>query len=246
MFTREKKLIALLLTAALAFTMNTSLFAAVGAEDVATVYADTTTGPQTTASQTTEAQMSQNKLISANRMVDAYLVNYSDYVPFFGKSFKAKDFEQVLGKITISYNGQTVKVTKVKLVRLKDGVSTSYNAAIQITKTDNKDTTKAIKKLTKVNKKSKDNKLPVRIYAMNLDYAVSNNQISDLQAKGKSGKYSLKMKFASTGKKFTAKQKKDSFKVAAKKFEIVSGNLVIESGDLTGTIPQGKFENKTK
>ncbi len=77
--------------------------------------------------------------------------------------------------------------------------------------------------------------------------AVSGNQITDVEVKGKSGKYSLKFKLASTGKKFTAKQKKDSFGNAYTKFEKnTAGDWIIESGDLKGTIPAANIKDKSK
>ncbi len=197
-------------------------------------------------SKETKKAMSENKpTMSANVALDStYAVEYNQAAPFFGKSV-GKDFEKVFGEIKVKVGDKTAKATKIKLVKIKGATPTSWNAAIQIVKTDDKSMNKDVKKLTKVDKKNAaNNKLPVQIYAMNLDSAVSENQISDIQIKGSSGKFSLKLKFASTGKKFTAKQKKDTYGNAYVKFEKdKDGNWILESGDLKGTIPKEKVMN---
>ncbi len=262
MFTREKKLIALLLTAALAFTMNTSLFAAVGAEDVATAYAETTT-ETSTASQLTseiEAKMSANEIcnpveitFSEGNFKDVS-ISYNSFMPYFGGKFDKKQFKDL--KIKVSYNGKTYDATAGKVVLLKGGKESVSNASIAITKInandkDSKKLQKAIKKYTKANKKALG-KLPVRIYAFRLSAATAGLlDLSKAKASGKVGKHTFSFKFPSGkgfGKKAVVKEKKDVFGNANGNQITVSadGTLILSGNEIQGTLEKGKFTNKTK
>ncbi len=266
MFTREKKLIALLLSAALVLTMNTGLFAAVGAEDVVSAGANITS--ITTASEPTtvvdaRAMVSNNKTHEATiKLASSYDVTYYQFVPYYGKSFKAKDFEKFFGKIIISANdGAKYRASKIKVVRLNGKASTSYNAGIQIVKVEydsglasapDKKTVKAVgkalKTATKTKKKDSTANMPVRIYAMNLEYAVSLNQIETPVLKGKSGKYNLSFKVKETNKKNKFKNgKKDLNKAGTYSITLdAAKNLVVSSNDIYGTVSANKFTNSSK
>ncbi len=262
MFTREKKLIALLLSAALVLTMNTGLFAAVGAEDVASVAA-ATTSPTTPTTPTTptqdeldrEAMVSNNMTHEATiKLASAYDVTYYQYVPFYGKKWKGKDFSKVLGTIVISANGVQYKASKVKVVRLKGKSSASWNAGIAITKlevlkgTADKKTlkavTKALKTATKTKAKDSSASMPLRIYPMNLEYAVSGNQVDKPVVKGKADKLNLAFKIANSQQKMKFKNgKKDLNKASTYDIKLdAAKNLVVSSNDIYGTVSADKID----
>jgi len=268
MFTREKKLIAILLTAALAFTMNTSMFAAVGEENVEAGVALLTTG--TTPTQPTTGTNSDDKDLSGNKtpVVDeaakaielaistnkacnpvnvtvdgSYVVSYNSYQPYFGKKFNAKNFAS-LG-ITVSINGKTYKAIKGKIVRDKGGTESVSNSSIVITKLETgapKDAQKAIKKATKATAKKKG-VLRARVFAFRLNDETAKDL--GLVAKGKAGKYTLK--FTLGGKKQTISQKKDSFgNKNVGTWTVSAGGITVSTNDIQGSASAGKFANKTK
>ncbi len=97
MFTREKKLIALLLSAALALTMNTGIFAAVGAEQTAAAAANTTT--VTSSVQTTTVQTA--KLTNKKGQEFYVTMSFNETPLFTGKKI---DPVVLNAKVTISYD----------------------------------------------------------------------------------------------------------------------------------------------
>jgi beta-glucosidase len=174
--------------------------------------------------------------------VGGAIVTYNSMMPYFGGKFKAKNFAN-LG-ITVSYNGQSYKATKGKIVLKKNADESVSNASIVITKIDglDKKIAKQIKKATKANKKALG-KIPVRIYAFRLSDATV-SQLSGLKVSGKSGKYVLK--YTWDGQKVSLKQKKDSFGNKGKTTMTVSaGGITISGNDMQGSCTKG-FENKAK
>lgn len=236
MFTREKKLIALLLTAALAFTMNTSMFAAVGAEAPVEsgVYAETTT-PTTPAGYTTsEVQaLSDNKAgrpVSVN-LADKVTLSYNELVPFFGKKIPKNQEGNVLGQYKLMVNGKEVPIKKVKVVyKTKDLTQvggqypTVSNASLVITpnvKGLDKDTKKAVKAAAKATKGSKKalGKAPLIVYPIRLNEDTAKGFKAVLKGK-KAKKEKVQLILDLWGKNFKNKQGKDTFtKKGAKAFE---------------------------
>lgn len=101
MFTREKKLIALLLSAALALTMNTGIFAAVGAEVTAADAANTTT--ITSSVQTTTVQTAK---LSGKKGEYVITMSFNETPLYTGKKV---DPTVLAATITISYNNYKAK-----------------------------------------------------------------------------------------------------------------------------------------
>ena len=118
MFTREKKLIALLLTAALAFTMNTSMFAAVGAEAPVESAAYELTSAPSTGSQlasSSQTMTTVSKNVEGKNGKYTVSVNFNTTPLFIGKKLDAAMLNVTIdvtpeGKKTVS----GVKITKVK------------------------------------------------------------------------------------------------------------------------------------
>lgn len=237
MFTREKKLIALLLTAALAFTMNTSMFAAVGAEaPVESAAYELTTAPElaTPAGYTTsEVQaLSDNKAgrpVSVN-LADKVTLSYNVLVPYFGKKIPKNQEGNVLGQYKLMVNGKEVPIKKVKVVYLKEVAQkggqypTVSNASLVITpntKGLDKDTKKAVKAAAKATKGKKKElgKAPIIVYPirLNADTAKSFSGV----IKGKKAKpEKIQVILGLFGKNFKFKSGKDQFnKKGAKAFE---------------------------
>ncbi len=139
--------------------MNTSLFAAVGAEEVATVAAKTTTETSTAVNASSPSQYEGytvgdvEALVSNNAThatsendlggVKGLTVSYNKFVPFFGKTIAKDKSGSILGELTVTYQGKkiafkTAKVVYLKTVSQKGGAfPTVSNATIQI-KLDNK------------------------------------------------------------------------------------------------------------
>jgi len=251
MFTREKKLIALLLTAALAFTMNTSLFAAVGAEDVATVYENTTSNTNTSGTQTDLASPSQFEgytvgevtAVSENKQARPVSINnfggvkgltlsYNSLIPFFGKNIAKDKSGTVLGDLSVTIDGKKIGIKKAKVVYLKTvaqkggAFPTVSNASIQIT-LDNKDlkalaNKKDIKKAFKSNKGSKKQLGAAAIIVY--PYRLNSGKDKDTGLKGKASKVDkAKLILGWAGKKYNVKSGKDMFgKGADKTFSLTA------------------------
>jgi hypothetical protein len=267
MFTREKKLIALLLTAALAFTMNTSMFAAVGAEAPVESAAYELTSETSTGSQLTseiEAKMSANELcnpvditvdlVGKKDTFKGVTISYNSYMPYFGGKLDKKQFANL--KIKVSYNGKVYDAAAGKIVLCQGKDETVSNASIQITKInatnkDEKKLQKELKKYTKATKKALG-KMPIRIYAFRLSAdTVSQLDLSKAKASGKEGKRKFSFKFPAGkgfGKKATVKEKKDVFGNKDKNKITVSqdGTLILSGNEIQGTLAKGKFTDKTK
>ncbi len=241
MFTREKKLIALLLSAALVLTMNTGLFAAVGAEDVVSAKADTTTITTPTEDPTSPSQfagytigevkaMSDNspaRMISFNVAGD-FSVSFCQVIPAFGKKIKKGNFDAVLGKVTVTdlKTGEVYEMESAQVVRLKgakaDAFPTVSNAGLNIKKFKKKgdktkdkrgkEIIKTLKKQYRSKAKSINKDLGLIIYPVRL---TDDNAKSKFGAKltGKVGK-KIKLQITLFGNKFKhdSKGKKDSFK----------------------------------
>lgn len=107
MFTREKKLIALLLSAALALTMNTGIFAAAGAEDKASATAALAT--PTSSVQLTSATTSK---LTDKKGQEFYITLSFNETPLY--TGKKVDPAMLDATMTISYN--KFKKTKSELV----------------------------------------------------------------------------------------------------------------------------------
>lgn len=121
MFTREKKLIALLLTAALAFTMNTSMFAAVGAEATVESSAYTTTETSTGTQLASSSQTMKTVSANYNGKNGKYTVsvNYNTTPLFVGKKLDA-----AMLNVTIDVTpegGKTVSGVKITKVKFQKG-----------------------------------------------------------------------------------------------------------------------------
>ncbi len=256
MFTREKKLIALLLTAALAFTMNTSMFAAVGAEAPveSSVYAETTTPTTPTAPPagytTTDVQeMSSNKVartVSVN--LEGCTVSFASAVPFGGKNNKDV-LKALLDSVVIVKDGKTYVATKGKLVQFKSNSAdnkksafpTVSNAGLQITAVAEKGQTKkdknlskAFKDATKVDKKGGKAALGVIVYPFRLTNDTV-GAVDKLKASGKAGAYKLVFKYGKKPIKAKQKNGKDSYKDTYE-FKLVgdvkTGYLTVSSADI--------------
>ncbi len=179
-------------------------------------------------------------------------VNYNTQIPSFGKSFKAKDWKNILGDISVSYNNAEYTPKKVKVTKAKGKDSLSFNASIQITDieggADLKTVKKALKKATKADKSFDNNKIKIQINPLNIEYAVSNNQIDKPVIKGKADKLAVTFKYQNTGKKFTVKNgKKDSFGAPASiAYDAATKAVTIKSGDVVGVLKDGQYESKIK
>ena len=243
MFTREKKLIALLLTAALAFTMNTSMFAAVGAESVeSTAYAAETSTPSqlvtpagytTTEVQETLSKNTYGRPVSVNLTGDATL-SYNVLVPYFGKKVPKGQEGNVLGTkdITLTVKGVKVPIKKfqvkyLKTVDQKGGAYPTVSNATLIIKPDvkglDKEVKKAAKEAAKATKLQKGGKLGAAgliVYPIRLNKLTAKSELKAV-LKGKKAKTEkMNLTLALFGKNFKFKNGKDQFnKKGAKAFE---------------------------
>ncbi len=268
MFTREKKLIALLLTAALAFTMNTSMFAAVGAESVeSAVYdADATTPSQlvtpagytTTEVQETLSKNTFGRPVSVNLTADATL-SYNVLVPYFGKKVPKGQEGNVLGASTVKLivKGKEVPIKKLQVKYLKSVTQvggqypTVSNATLIIkpnVKGLDKDLKKAAKEAAKATKLQKGGKLGAAgliVYPIRLNKLTAKSELKAV-LKGKKAKTDkMKLTLALFGKNFKFKSGKDQFnKKGAKAFEFDSAftTLSISTNDIWTGI-DGTSEN---
>ncbi len=216
--------------------------------------------------------MSQNKLtgyIEGQKIEsddgNSYQVSYYEEVPFFGKGFKKKDLESVLGKIRVSANigglDYVFKVTNAKLIRMKNADSASDNASIQITKiegeggpVDKKATKTALKAMKKATKPPKGGlgALKTHIYPLNLTNGVPGDKktVENVTVSGKKvkGAYKVKMKIVSNPSKlfsFSSKSK-DSFGVPYKIELVKDKGLTVESGDVKGFVGKDNLTDNTK
>ena len=177
MFTREKKLIALLLSAALVLTMNTGLFAAVGAEDVTSEGAYLTTSASQTSSES-QTVVSQ----SANDIEGySFILSFNSTPLFTGKTV---DLGILDGKLSISGNGlsisgnDAIKVTGIKFAK---GVNkkTVGKKKFTVAKVDMKAVAKAskkdVKKALKALKKTLKTNAPFELEVKN--FSVSYNDV---------------------------------------------------------------------
>ncbi|MBR2186952.1 MAG: hypothetical protein IJ857_06405, partial [Lachnospiraceae bacterium] len=188
--------------------------------------------------------------------LDGLTVTFQSKIPFFGKSM-GKDLEKILGKVSISYNGSTYAPEKAKIVKHPDAGENEDNASLVITKlsktdgnADKKDLKKlqkAIKKATKASKKKPGN-MRIRMIAMDLNAALSANNISSPKLSGKKDKLKLEFTLTSTGKKFKTKNgKKDTFgKPVVIEFDEAKGMTVSGSYDIKGNVPADKLEKNIK
>ncbi len=272
MFTREKKLIALLLSAALVLTMNTGLFAAVGAEEVVTADAKVTSPTSVTDTSPSQIEgftvgefkdVSENKYsrpISINKIggVDKLSLSYNVLVPFFGKKIPKNQDGNILGKLTLNYDGKAINIKKVKVVYLKTvsqkggAFPTVSNASIQITvdakdlkaKVTDKATQKAIKKALKSTKGSKKalGAAQIIVYPYRLQSAGTKPVL-----KGKKDKVAkIKLIVSLAGKNYTFKSGKDMFnKKGTSAFELKNDMFSVSTNDVwSGAV--GVSENGMK
>ena len=159
--------------------------------------------------------------------------------------------------MTISYNGSTFAPEKAKIVKHPGAGENEDNASLVITKLSVKDGSadkkeakkvqKAIKKATKASKK-KPGTMKIRMIAMDLNAALSANNISAPKLSGKKDKLKLEFTLASTGKKFKTKNgKKDTFgKPVTIEYDEAKGMTVSGSYDIKGTVSADKIEANIK
>ena len=188
--------------------------------------------------------------------LDGLTVTYQSKIPFFGKGM-GKDLEKIIGNVTISYNGSTFAPEKAKIVKHPGAGENEDNASLVITKLSVKDGSadkkeakkvqKAIKKATKASKK-KPGTMKIRMIAMDLNAALSANNISAPKLSGKKDKLKLEFTLASTGKKFKTKNgKKDTFgKPVTIEYDEAKGMTVSGSYDIKGTVSADKIEANIK